>query len=106
MGDTAKNMFLYIRTMASIMRVGGIWVNIGPLLYHYAESPDEVSIELSWEELRPFVTRYFDIVEESRGQHASYTSEPGSMMRTLYRSLFFVAKRNDEPVCGESNPVF
>ena len=48
--DTAKNIFLYIRTIASILRHGGAWVNLGPLLFHYAESPGEVSIELSWEE--------------------------------------------------------
>merc|ERR1712176_670736 len=35
--DTAKNIFLYIRTIANIIREGGLWSNIGPLLYHYAE---------------------------------------------------------------------
>merc|ERR1719343_1372937 len=62
--DTAKNIFLYIRVLASIIRPGGYLINIGPLLYHYAEMPNEISIELSWEEVRPALCQYFDLVEE------------------------------------------
>ena len=36
-------------TIAAIVRPGGLWSNIGPLLFHYAEQ-DTISIELSWEE--------------------------------------------------------
>ena len=28
--DTAKNVFLYIRTIADIVRPGGLWANLGP----------------------------------------------------------------------------
>lgn len=56
--------FLYIRTIAYIVRRDGIWTNIGPLLYHYADVPHEISIELSWEEVRPYICKYFDILEE------------------------------------------
>merc|ERR1719382_2188582 len=62
--DTANNVFLYIRTIAMILRPGGLWANLGPLLYHYAESPRSVSIELSWEEVKPAIQRYFDFKEE------------------------------------------
>jgi len=27
---------------------GGIWINLGPLLYHYSDSPDVDSTELSY----------------------------------------------------------
>eukprot|EP01071_Lankesteria_metandrocarpae_P006981 Lankesteria_metandrocarpae@DN4545_c0_g1_i1.p1 len=50
--DTAKNIFLYIRTIADILLPGALWANIGPLLFHYAEVPGEISVELSWEEIR------------------------------------------------------
>ncbi len=46
--DTAKNIFLYIRTIAMLIREGGLWINFGPLLYHYAEAENEISIELSF----------------------------------------------------------
>lgn len=49
--DTAKNVLVYIKTIAKVLRRGGLWANIGPLLYHYAEMPHEMSIELSAEEV-------------------------------------------------------
>jgi SAM-dependent methyltransferase len=103
--DTAKNIFLYIRVIASILRQGGLLINLGPLLYHYAHQPEDISIEISWEELRPFLCKYFDIVEEET-REARYTTIPGSLSGVRYRCKFFVAVRNAEPVTGRSNPVF
>jgi len=94
--DTAKNVFLYIRTIAHIIREGGFWVNLGPLLYHYADT-NEISIELSWEEVRPYICKYFDIVEEEQ-RYARYTNNPEGLSTTRYRAIFFVAKRNAEQV--------
>lgn len=31
---------------------GGYWVNLGPLLYHFADQPGEASIEPSFEEVK------------------------------------------------------
>jgi len=103
--DTAKNIFLYIRTIAAIIRPGGLWANVGPLLWHYADVADEVSIEVSWEEVRPAICRYFDIREERRCL-SYYTSQPGSLKRTAYNCIFFAAIRNVTPVEGRSNPVY
>jgi len=103
--DTAKNVFLYIRTIASILRPGGVWINMGPLLYHYADIGDEISIELSWEEIRPFICRYFDIKEENR-REANYTKNATALMRTLFTCIVFTAVRNEEPVIGVSKPVY
>ncbi len=57
--DTANNVIDYVKTIYNILKkgkfeynfLGGVWINFGPLLYHYAEMEEEVSIELSWEEL-------------------------------------------------------
>jgi len=103
--DTAKNIFLYIRTMAIILRSSGVWVNFGPLLFHYADSADTVSIELSWEEVRPAICKYFDIVTE-KVQDAIYTSNSTSLKRTCYKCILFTAVRNDVPVSGTSKEVF
>lgn len=103
--DTAKNVFLYIRTIAHIVRPGGLWINLGPLLYHYADIQDECSIEPSWEEVRADISRYFDIVEEER-QVAQYTTNPSSTMGIRYNCIFFVAVRNSVKATGLSNPVF
>lgn len=103
--DTAKNVFLYIRTIAEILRPGGVWLNLGPLLFHYADVWDEISVELSWEEIRPFICRYFDIREETR-REANYTRNTTAMMRTLFTCIFFTAVRNEVPVTGVSAPVY
>lgn len=55
--DTAHNIVEYLQTIYAILKKGGIWVNIGPLLYHYADMPDEMSIELTWEEVREVATK-------------------------------------------------
>lgn len=104
--DTAKNVMLYIRTFAGMLREGGVWVNQGPLLYHYAEQNDEISIELSWEEVRELITEYFDFVEEKSDIHCMYSGNTESMTQTEYHCVFSVARRNSKPVEGFSNPVF
>jgi carnosine N-methyltransferase len=48
-------MFDYLKTIDNLLKPGGIWVNYGPLLYHYADQPNEVSIEFTWEELRHII---------------------------------------------------
>ena len=44
---------------------GGVWLNLGPLLWHFADQLVEKSIELSWDDVKSIITAYgFDIVEE------------------------------------------
>lgn len=50
--DTANNIIEYIETIHKILKKNGVWINFGPLLYHYADMQDECSIELSWEEIK------------------------------------------------------
>ena len=42
--DTAHNFFEYLYTINKILKIGGLWVNIGPLHWHYSEQPDEVQV--------------------------------------------------------------
>lgn len=37
--DTAPNVINYIETIENCLNSGGIWVNIGPLLWHFESSP-------------------------------------------------------------------
>ncbi|KAI9810086.1 MAG: hypothetical protein M1827_006697 [Pycnora praestabilis] len=36
--DTAPNLIRYIMTIWNCLKVGGIWINLGPLLWHFEES--------------------------------------------------------------------
>ncbi|GFE53247.1 N2227-like family protein, putative [Babesia ovis] len=100
--DTAKNVVAYVRTCAKILTQGGLWANIGPLLYHYADF-NHNSVELSWEELRHIIKIWFTIVREE-WREANYTSNQLSMMKTQYKCIYFEAIRNEVEVFGQSNP--
>ncbi|GBG79387.1 hypothetical protein CBR_g29536 [Chara braunii] len=49
--DTAHNILDYMDIIQKILKPGGVWINFGPLLYHFAnlevEKEDEMSLELS-----------------------------------------------------------
>ena len=40
--DTAHNVFDYLQTINNVLKVGGLWVNIGPLHWHWSEQPQEL----------------------------------------------------------------
>lgn len=106
--DTARNIFIYVREIARAMPARGVWINLGPLLYHFAEQPNEFSIELSWEEVRPAILRYFDFVEEEAPRKADceYARNLATSKSTNYSCIWFVCRRNDVPVEGTSTPVY
>ncbi|KJE94114.1 hypothetical protein, variant [Capsaspora owczarzaki ATCC 30864] len=56
--DTAKNILDYVETIMNVLQPGGIWINLGPLLYHFSDTPGETSVELSFEELRHVILSY------------------------------------------------
>ncbi|AFZ79262.1 hypothetical protein BEWA_021080 [Theileria equi strain WA] len=99
--DTAKNVITYVRTIAKITKKGGLWANIGPLLYHYADISHN-SIELPWDELESIISKWFKI-ENLCWKDANYTSNPSSMMKTQYKCVYFEAIRSDVEVIGRSN---
>lgn len=92
--DTAKNVFDYIKTIAKILKPNALWCNIGPLLFHYVDVPNEVSIELAWDEIRQIISKWFIFVEED-WRDSYYTSNIHSMMQVQYHCIFFCARRNE-----------
>ena len=89
--DTANNIIRYVEIIHDNLKNGGLWINIGPLLYHYSENPNEISIELSWKELKNVIIGYgFDIIKESRIQ-ATYSANQETMMNRVYNCIFFAA---------------
>jgi len=89
--DTANNIIEYIETIHKILKIGGVWINFGPLLYHYSEIEKECSIELSWDELKHMIIKIgFDITKEEI-KESVYSSDNDSMLKTIYRNIYFVA---------------
>eukprot|EP00929_Paragymnodinium_shiwhaense_P046930 TRINITY_DN23851_c0_g1_i1.p1 TRINITY_DN23851_c0_g1~~TRINITY_DN23851_c0_g1_i1.p1 ORF type:complete len:407 (+),score=53.44 TRINITY_DN23851_c0_g1_i1:76-1296(+) len=106
--DTANNVFQYLRVLADLIRPGGLLINLGPLLWHYSPVGggdfNAVSIELSWDELRPAIEKYF-VIKETDVRDAGYTNNGFSGRRKVYHCRYFVAVRNDVPATGYSKPV-
>eukprot|EP01119_Soliformovum_irregulare_P017986 TRINITY_DN5435_c0_g1_i1.p1 TRINITY_DN5435_c0_g1~~TRINITY_DN5435_c0_g1_i1.p1 ORF type:complete len:417 (+),score=118.78 TRINITY_DN5435_c0_g1_i1:180-1253(+) len=90
--DTAKNIVEYIELLSEMIKPGGVWINLGPLLYHWAEIPGEFSVDLTYEQLRGVIKTWFRF-EKEESRVSSYVGDNLSMMRVLYNCPFFVAIR-------------
>ncbi|GAQ89422.1 hypothetical protein KFL_005200030 [Klebsormidium nitens] len=93
--DTAHNVIAYLEVIARILKPGGVWINFGPLLYHFADAhqysqDDELSVELSLETILR-IARSFGLKLKREPQFVSttYTSNPRSMMTTRYNCAFW-----------------
>ena len=106
-GHQAKNIVNYLRTIHRILAPGGIWINCGPLLWHF-ENSDDVSIELSLEEvkelagkigfeLRVSFTRACCAINGAWQDHrtidTSYVGDEASMLSYVYKTAFWTATK-------------
>ena len=94
--DTAYNIIEYIETIYNTLKVGGIWINIGPLLYHHTSDPNAVSIELGWNDIKEIIIGFdFEITKEKIVE-TTYSSDKESMMKKVYRCIFFTAVKKSK----------
>uniref|UniRef100_H3CG24 Carnosine N-methyltransferase n=1 Tax=Tetraodon nigroviridis TaxID=99883 RepID=H3CG24_TETNG len=95
--DTAHNVIEYVETIWKILKPGGAWINLGPLLYHFENMANELSVELSYEDIRTAVlTTGFHLEVERESVQTTYTENQRSMLRYLYDCVFFVARKPAE----------
>lgn len=88
--DTANNVLDYVDTIKKTLKKGGVWLNIGPLLYHYAGSSD-MSIELPWTDLRKYIEKVGFSIEMEEMRFTSYTHDRGSLFAKSFNSIMFAA---------------
>lgn len=92
--DTGRNVLDYLDNIHKILKPGGYWINLGPLLYHYADLPDEGCIEPSYDMIKEAVLDLgFVLLKERIGVRSSYTQNPRSMLSYEYKSVFFVCQK-------------
>ncbi|XP_047449128.1 carnosine N-methyltransferase [Mugil cephalus] len=92
--DTAHNVIEYVETIWKILKPGGVWINLGPLLYHFENMANELSIELSYEDIRTAMVKVgFHIEVEKESMQTTYTENDHSMLRYVYDCVFFVARK-------------
>lgn len=101
--DTARNLMSYFETIRSVLKPGGYWINLGPLLYGTApfvqlslEEVVQVSEALGFEfletegELCGVPT--FDGTAKVRGMDAVYSFDEMQLTRSAYLAQFWVAR--------------
>jgi carnosine N-methyltransferase len=50
--DTAHNLARYLEVINHVLVMGGVWINVGPLLWHYEGATNgDLSIELTLDEV-------------------------------------------------------
>ena len=112
--DTAPNIIRYIETIRNCLKDGGLWINLGPLLWHFTERGPAVkddndpmtpkerlgieepgSFELTDDEVVMLVEKMgFDVQShEIRNNGMGYIQNPNSMLQNAYRNSHWVAKK-------------
>lgn len=98
--DTAPNICAYLATIRNLLVKGGVWINFGPLLWHYEDQPppkrgdDEGTVELSLDELLALVEMSgFRILKRMSGGKTAYVGDGLSMLTHTYEGEFWVAEK-------------
>lgn len=119
--DTAPNLIAYVETVKHCLKPGGVWINLGPLLWHFESGPapgskdgekkqgssrersfdvnqgigESGSFELADEEVIRLVQHFdFNIVEHKpTGLEAGYIQDPRSMLQNTYKPSFWTARK-------------
>ena len=91
--DTAKNVIHYIDIIYNILKKGGIWINFGPLSYHWSVFPDSVSIELPYDKIKEIVINYgFEFLKEYF-KVCSFGYMDNYMHNEIFKCIYFVVKK-------------
>lgn len=102
--DCANNIVEFLEIIYRILRPGGIFINYGPLLYHYCDAPNEFSIEPSYEDLKEIIEKIgFKFLKENTKVRSKYSQNPSSMAQLEYDSVFFVVQKKDIEQAGETS---
>ena len=102
--DTAANVLKYIETIHHVLEQGGIWINIGPLAWHF--EPDIStsstraggSVELTLTELLSVIGKMgFTIETEGelarKSVRCAYMGNSQGMLNYIYDAEFFVVRK-------------
>jgi carnosine N-methyltransferase len=110
--DTAPNLLEYIAAVKNALKKGGIWINNGPLTWHFEDDdPHDAaqnksdrksgsqgigepgSFELTEDEVRVLVERSEFAIEKHETFTSGYSSNDRSMLLHIYRPVFWVARK-------------
>ncbi|KAH9934174.1 N2227-domain-containing protein [Fomitopsis serialis] len=77
-----------------ILAPGGVWINLGPLLWHFENnSTNDPSIELNLEEVKALVRKIGFEISNERTIDTTYTNNAQSMLGYVYHAAFWTATK-------------
>lgn len=112
--DTAPNLIRYVETIHNCLKPNGLWVNVGPLLWHFEDvdhranqpSPPDGKpqgieepgrVELTEAEVFALIERMGFVVEKRQPEDerplCGYIQDPRSMWQSLYRPSHWTARK-------------
>ncbi|KAK7055822.1 carnosine N-methyltransferase [Favolaschia claudopus] len=92
--DTAKNIVNYLRIIHKILAPGGVWINMGPLLWHWENNnTNDPSIELTLEEVKALARSMGFMISNERTINTTYTSNSQGMLGYVYHAAFWTATK-------------
>lgn len=96
--DTAPVVVEYVETIYGMLKPGGVWVNLGPLLYHWTNDTEnnedpryQQSVELSWEELRHVIATFGFEFQKEEFRECQYANNTQSIMWRTFNAILFSA---------------
>lgn len=90
--DTANNIVAYVEAIWAILKPGAYWMNIGPLLYHFADS-GEPSLELTLDQVLHIVEKIGFEILERKTVKTKYAAKRSALMNVIYDAEFWVARK-------------
>ena len=92
--DTGQNIIRYIDIIYNILKKGGIWINFGPLSYHWSEDEESISIDLPYDKLKEVICNYgFKYINESF-KTCTFGYIDNYMHNDYFKCIIFTVKKN------------
>ena len=92
--DTAKNVLEYIEIIEKVLKKGGIWINFGPLSYHWVGYQNIPTIELPYDKLKESIINFgFEYLIEEKNKNVIYCEIEDFMKNDAYNCVFFTVKK-------------
>ncbi|XP_049783691.1 carnosine N-methyltransferase [Schistocerca cancellata] len=93
--DCSSNVVDCIEKIYSILKPGGIWVNLGPLLYHYSDATTKQPlVEPPFDIVLSIIKKFgFDVQTVRYNVESTYAHNTESLLQYKYKSIFFVCTK-------------
>jgi len=92
--DCAHNVLQVIQVIHKVLKSGGMWLNLGPLLYHFSDMKGEDSIEPDYQTLKEIIKDLgFEFQSDKTPVPCTYSQNQDSMLQYSYNTVCFTVRK-------------